>query len=187
MGVYRTCSGEAGFYPVFRAPDSRSASAAASPPRRRPPSLALCRARELAAQADAPAAAAAELVMTCPVCFDEIDADSDPVATACRHLYCRKCIVDWVSTREATCPLCRGPLDGASGQLTAVPLPAAADASTAPWRSCWRLREWRQAGPRPAKIRYSYLLAPLRDWRQNHTSIRPEGLRPAPACPACAG
>ena len=37
------------------------------------------------------------------------------------------------------------------------------------------------------KIRYSYLFAHLRDWRQNHTSIGPEGLPPAPACPDCTG
>ena len=37
------------------------------------------------------------------------------------------------------------------------------------------------------KNRYSYLLAPLRDWRQSHPSIRPGGVPPAPACPACAG
>ena len=37
------------------------------------------------------------------------------------------------------------------------------------------------------KIRYSDHLAPLRDWRQNHTSIRPEGLPPAPTCPVCTG
>ena len=36
-------------------------------------------------------------------------------------------------------------------------------------------------------IRYSYLFAPLRDWRHPHPSIRPGGLPPAPACPACAG
>ena len=36
-------------------------------------------------------------------------------------------------------------------------------------------------------FRYSYLFAPLRDWRHPHPSIRPGGLPPAPACLACAG
>lgn len=110
---------------------------------------ALCRAHELAAQANAPAAAD-ELAATCPICFEEIDADPDPVATTYQHIYCRKCIVDWVSTREATCPLCRGPLDGASGQLTAVPLLAAA--SPARRRGGWTPREWRQALDQQASI-----------------------------------
>ena len=54
-------------------------------------------------------------------------------------------IEDWLEQAvEATCPLCREPLDGASGQLTAVPLPAAADTSTAPGGAGWTPREWQQ-------------------------------------------
>ena len=37
------------------------------------------------------------------------------------------------------------------------------------------------------EIRYSDLLAPLRDWRQSHPSIRPGGVPPALACPDCTG
>mgnify|MGYP002055056478 CR=1 FL=1 len=61
-------------------------------------------------------------------------------------MFCRACIEDWVEKAvEATCPLCREPLEGASGQLTAVPLPAAADtSSTAPSGAGWTLLEWRQ-------------------------------------------
>ncbi|EOD35557.1 hypothetical protein EMIHUDRAFT_201720 [Emiliania huxleyi CCMP1516] len=107
---------------------------------------ALCRARELAAQAVAPAAAADELALTCPICIEPIKADSAPVATACLHVFCRCCIEDWIeqSQPEATCPMCREPLNGASGSLTAVPLAAAADASTAPRRTGWNPREWQQ-------------------------------------------
>ncbi|EOD07072.1 hypothetical protein EMIHUDRAFT_198338 [Emiliania huxleyi CCMP1516] len=40
---------------------------------------ALCRARELAAQADAPPAADDELTATCPICIEPIEADSAPM------------------------------------------------------------------------------------------------------------
>ena len=53
---------------------------------------ALCRARALAAPANAPAAAADELVAACPICLEPIDAH--PVATTCQHVFCRGCIVD---------------------------------------------------------------------------------------------
>ncbi|EOD16024.1 hypothetical protein EMIHUDRAFT_211069 [Emiliania huxleyi CCMP1516] len=33
---------------------------------------------------------------------EPIDADSHPVATACRHIYCRKCIVDWMLDQQAS-------------------------------------------------------------------------------------
>ncbi|EOD31984.1 hypothetical protein EMIHUDRAFT_98995 [Emiliania huxleyi CCMP1516] len=114
---------------------------------------ALCRARALAAPADAPAAAADELVATCPICIEPIDAGSEPVATTCLHVFCRGCIAGWLDQAvEATCPMCREPLEGALGQLTAVPLPAAADTSSAPRRSGWTLREWRLALEQRASV-----------------------------------
>ena len=43
------------------------------------------------------------------------------------------------------------------------------------------------AKERVKKLNILTFLAPLRDWRQNHTSIRPEGLPPALACPDFTG
>lgn len=52
----------------------------------------------------------------CPVCMDKLE-PSDCMVTLCGHLFCRKCIVDWVGNR-GSCPTCKRRL-----QLTNI-LPA---------------------------------------------------------------
>lgn len=41
----------------------------------------------------------------CPICTDDFES---PVALPCKHIYCRKCICEWLSMRSRnTCPKCR--------------------------------------------------------------------------------
>ncbi|KAL4751974.1 hypothetical protein BDW72DRAFT_172523 [Aspergillus terricola var. indicus] len=58
---------------------------------------------------------------TCPVCMDT---PKDATATICGHLFCHKCIMEWLATTEeqradrtgkaprGLCPQCRQPLSG---------------------------------------------------------------------------
>lgn len=44
----------------------------------------------------------------CPICLDPMDdMSSMVVATTCRHVFCRTCIVPWAQ-KNKTCPVCRG-------------------------------------------------------------------------------
>lgn len=44
---------------------------------------------------------------TCPICYDPY---TDPIMLACTHVFCGKCIMDWLKNR-ATCPHCRVSVD----------------------------------------------------------------------------
>lgn len=45
---------------------------------------------------------------SCPICFEEMDnMEEMVVATSCRHVFCKSCIVRW-ATKSKTCPVCRG-------------------------------------------------------------------------------
>jgi len=39
----------------------------------------------------------------CSICHDSF---RDPIRTKCRHIFCEKCLEDWME-RDVTCPLCR--------------------------------------------------------------------------------
>jgi E3 ubiquitin-protein ligase RNF181 len=44
----------------------------------------------------------------CPICWDVLDdLDGMAVATKCKHVFCKNCIVSWVA-KNPTCPVCRG-------------------------------------------------------------------------------
>ena len=45
-----------------------------------------------------------ETLWVCNVCLDPAQ---DPVVTQCGHLYCWPCLFRWLSTRRATCPVCK--------------------------------------------------------------------------------
>ncbi|KAM7296434.1 TNF receptor-associated factor 6 isoform X3 [Ixodes scapularis] len=48
--------------------------------------------------------------LTCPICRALL---REPVECRCRHVFCKDCIMVWLST-NSTCPLCRVSLQGAS-------------------------------------------------------------------------
>jgi hypothetical protein len=39
----------------------------------------------------------------CPICLEQL---SNEIKTSCNHLFCKKCLDTWLSTKH-TCPLCR--------------------------------------------------------------------------------
>ena len=44
----------------------------------------------------------------CPICWEALDTLEDmAVATRCKHVFCKDCILSWVS-KSQTCPVCRG-------------------------------------------------------------------------------
>ncbi len=44
----------------------------------------------------------------CPVCWDTLDdLETMAVATKCKHVFCKDCILSWVAKKQ-TCPVCRG-------------------------------------------------------------------------------
>ena len=44
----------------------------------------------------------------CPICWEPMACPGEiAVATKCRHAFCKKCIVSWVSKKQS-CPVCRG-------------------------------------------------------------------------------
>merc|ERR1711957_334298 len=45
----------------------------------------------------------------CAICLEEFSRGDEVAATACRHVYHRRCLEDWVS-KDHTCPECRGSL-----------------------------------------------------------------------------
>ena len=40
----------------------------------------------------------------CPICLSNIN---DTVSTECNHVYCKKCLNEWLETGKTYCPLCR--------------------------------------------------------------------------------
>lgn len=49
----------------------------------------------------------------CSICHEEmVDPEALAVATTCKHVFCRACIVQWVSKKQI-CPMCRGSTKGA--------------------------------------------------------------------------
>lgn len=44
---------------------------------------------------------------TCAICLDTLEPESDIRALACHHVYHSECIVPWLTTRKALCPLCK--------------------------------------------------------------------------------
>ncbi|EAX97902.1 hypothetical protein TVAG_059670 [Trichomonas vaginalis G3] len=46
-----------------------------------------------------------EDLFTCPICMEELH---DPVATPCGHVFCRRCIEEWL-IRSECCPNCNAP------------------------------------------------------------------------------
>jgi hypothetical protein len=48
---------------------------------------------------------------TCTICLCQMKDMSDmAVATSCRHVFCRPCIVQWAQ-KNKTCPVCRGSIE----------------------------------------------------------------------------
>ena len=39
----------------------------------------------------------------CPICIEH----EAEVKTHCNHLYCKECLIKWVSSNHTTCPYCR--------------------------------------------------------------------------------
>merc|ERR1711964_83861 len=55
-------------------------------------------------------------IFECPICYDEMKEDLKVPNPSCGHKFHRNCIDKWIETAlrngdEATCPLCRGPID----------------------------------------------------------------------------
>lgn len=48
---------------------------------------------------------------SCAICLERMnDLGTMVVATSCRHVFCRNCIIQWAS-KHKTCPVCRGNTD----------------------------------------------------------------------------
>jgi len=50
-------------------------------------------------------------VPQCSICHEDF---CDPIRTKCRHIFCEKCLEDWLE-REVTCPLCRAVVTSSVG------------------------------------------------------------------------
>ena len=64
-----------------------------------------------AAAATKPRRQESSLDEECPICFDTFE---DASKTPCNHIFCKVCILDWLSHTES-CPMCRA--DMSVGQL----------------------------------------------------------------------
>lgn len=58
---------------------------------------------------------------TCVICYDNI---SSPIYLECTHVFCGKCLMNWMRARGSACPQCRTPIK--SNKLIAV-VPEAAE------------------------------------------------------------
>lgn len=50
-------------------------------------------------------------IKECCICFEEKDSI---IKTNCEHVYCEKCLLEWFSKGNNTCPLCRNQIDSFS-------------------------------------------------------------------------
>ena len=44
--------------------------------------------------------------MDCPICLDNIEKDK-LCHTSCNHYFCKDCLIKWLETETAICPICR--------------------------------------------------------------------------------
>lgn len=60
----------------------------------------------------------------CPICLEDSSIEA-PAITACQHLFCSECIIDWLK-KGSTCPSCRAPLDSKLDVIL-LPVPKCAE------------------------------------------------------------
>ena len=48
-----------------------------------------------------------EQKVTCAICLDNISEADKTTLDCCQHEYCNECILQWATTVENTCPLCK--------------------------------------------------------------------------------
>uniref|UniRef100_A0A8D2MKY7 RING-type E3 ubiquitin transferase n=1 Tax=Zonotrichia albicollis TaxID=44394 RepID=A0A8D2MKY7_ZONAL len=67
----------------------------------------------------------------CPICLGE---PKDPVCLPCNHVFCHKCISQWLVPAQMYCPYCRAVVEDLEGSVFAFALPRAAIAKKALFR-----------------------------------------------------
>ncbi len=51
----------------------------------------------------------------CPICLEPVQEDEHSILN-CNHIFCKKCIDDYIKQKKYTCPLCRGEIKNYSHQ-----------------------------------------------------------------------
>lgn len=51
----------------------------------------------------------------CPICLEQVQEEEQSILN-CNHIFCKKCIDDYIKQKKNTCPLCRGEIKNYSYQ-----------------------------------------------------------------------
>lgn len=54
-------------------------------------------------------------IQECPICLENIEEEEQSILN-CNHIFCKKCIDDYIKQKKNTCPLCRGEIKNYSYQ-----------------------------------------------------------------------